>query len=219
MNSPKSSSVKAERRIRAILAESIAVKRAVLASQVAVTARVAAVMAAAIRHGGRVFFFGNGGSAGDSQHLAGELLGRFLKDRQALGGLALTTDSSTLTAVANDYRYADVFARQIEGLGRRGDVAVGITTSGNSPNVLKALARAKALGLTTVALTGHRGGRAAKVADYAIVVPSTSTPRIQESHITLGHALCELVEARCGRSRRWPEGRGAASSARRSRRR
>lgn len=185
----------AQARIRAVLRESIAVKQAVLAGQVAPTARAAAWIAAALRRGGRVFFFGNGGSAGDSQHLAGELLGRFLKDRRALAGLALTTDTSTLTAVANDYSYAEVFARQIEGLGRRGDVAVGITTSGNSPNVLKAFQRAKALGMRTIALTGGTGGQAAKVADLAIVVPSRSTPRIQESHITLGHAICELVES------------------------
>ena len=199
---PKSSSDNARARIRAVLVESILVKQAVLASQVEATARVAAVMIAALRRGGRVFFFGNGGSAGDSQHLAGELLGRFLRDRRALAGVALTTDTSTLTAVANDYGYAAVFARQIEGLGRRGDVAIGITTSGNSPNVLAALRRAKALGLTTVALTGGTGGRAARVADHAIIIPSHSTPRIQEAHITLGHALCELVEAACGRSPR-----------------
>ena len=160
-------------------------------------ARVAAVMIAAIRRGRRIFFFGNGGSAGDAQHLAGELLGRFLYDRPALAGQALTTDTSTITAVANDYSYAEVFARQIAGLGRRGDVAVGITTSGHSPNVLKAFQQAKRLGLITVALTGGTGGAAAKAADYAIIVPSRSTPRIQESHITLGHALCELVEAAC----------------------
>lgn len=188
---PKSSSDK----IRAILRESAAVKSVLAAGpQVAMTARVAAIMVAALRRGGRIFFFGNGGSAGDSQHLAGELLGRFLLERRAMAGLALTTDSSVLTSVANDYHYAEVFARQIEGLGRRGDVAIGLTTSGNSPNVLAAFRRAKALGMTTVAMTGGRGGRAARAAEYAIVVPSTSTPRIQEAHITLGHALCELVE-------------------------
>jgi len=187
-----------------VLYESIAVKQAVLQGQVDATARVAAVIIAAIRRGGRVFFFGNGGSAGDSQHLAGELIGRFLRDRRPLAGLALTTDSSTITAVANDYRYDEVFARQIGALGRRGDVAVGITTSGDSPNVVKALQRAKALGLTTVALTGGRGGRAARAADYGIIVPSRSTPRIQESHITLGHAICELVESACA-------GRGAVA--------
>ena len=197
MSSPKSSLADARARIRAILRESIAVKQAVLESQVAATAEAAAVLIAAIRRGGRVFFFGNGGSAGDAQHLAGELLGRFLYDRRALAGQALTTDTSTITAVANDYSYAEVFARQIAGLGRRGDVAVGITTSGNSPNVLKAFQQAQRLGLITVALTGGTGGAAAKAADYAIIVPSRSTPRIQESHITLGHAICELVEAAC----------------------
>ncbi|MBI4227536.1 MAG: SIS domain-containing protein [Candidatus Omnitrophica bacterium] len=192
-------------RIREVLRESILVKQALLESdQIVAAARVAQVMIAAIRRGGRVFLFGNGGSAGDAQHLAGELLGRFLYDRPALAGQALTTDTSTLTAVANDYSYADIFARQIDGLGRRGDVAIGITTSGNSPNVLKAFARAKRLGLITVALTGGAGGAAAKAADYALIVPSRSTPRIQESHITLGHALCELVESACAPKRKMP---------------
>ena len=199
MSLPKSSSASA--RVRAILAESIAVKQATLATQVEATARVAAVIIAAVRRGRRVFFFGNGGSAGDSQHLAGELLGRFLHDRRALPGQALTTDTSTITAVANDYSYADVFARQIEGLGRPGDVAVGITTSGRSPNVIKALRRARQLGLTTVVLTGGTGRPAASVAHHAIIVPSTHTPRIQEAHITLGHAICELVEAACAPAR------------------
>lgn len=185
-------------RIRAVLAESISVKQALLnSSQIDQAARVADVMIAAIRKGGRIFFFGNGGSAADSQHLAAELLGRFARERRSLPGLALTTDTSTLTAVANDYSYDDVFARQIEGLGRKGDVAVGFTTSGNSRNVLKAFQQAKRQGLTTVVFTGGTGGQAAKLADYAIIIPSHSTPRIQESHITLGHAICELVDAAC----------------------
>jgi len=201
---PKSSSDKtrasarAAARVRAILAESIAVKRATLETQVDATVRAAAAIIDAVRRGHRVFFFGNGGSAGDSQHLAGEMLGRFLQERRALPGHALTTDTSTITAVANDYSFADVFARQIEGLGRPGDVAVGITTSGRSANVVKALKRARALGMTTVVLTGGRGQPAASVAQYAIIVPSSCTPRIQEAHITLGHAICELVELACG---------------------
>ena len=117
--------------------------------------------------------------------------------------------------MANDYGYAEIFARQLEGLGRRGDVAVGITTSGNSSNVVQALQKAKRLGLTTVALTGRGGGKAAKIADYCVIVPSSSTPRIQESHITLGHAICELVEAACGGRAHGPDkGRGAASARR-----
>ncbi|MBI4313279.1 MAG: D-sedoheptulose 7-phosphate isomerase [Candidatus Omnitrophica bacterium] len=198
ISSPKFSSADLQKAVRAVLQESIAVKQAVLKSQVAATARVAAVMIGSIRKGGRVYFFGNGGSAGDSQHLAGEFLGRFLRERKALPGMALTTDGSTLTAVANDYGFEEVFARQIEGLGRRGDVAVGITTSGNSRNVLRAFKVAKSIGMTTVALTGGKGGQAIGVADHSIVVPSHSTPRIQEAHITIGHALCQLVEAAIG---------------------
>ena len=144
--------------------------------------------------GGTLFWCGNGGSAADSQHLAAELVGRFKKNRRALRSIALTTDSSVLTCVANDYSYDDVFARQIEALGRPGDVLVGISTSGNSKNVLRALRVAKEIGLTTIAFLGKDGGVAKGLADQVLVIPSDSTARIQEAHILIGHILCDLIE-------------------------
>lgn len=147
-----------------------------------------------LRTEGKLLFFGNGGSAADAQHLAAEFVGRFVKERRALPAIALTTDSSILTAIGNDYTYERVFARQIEALGRRGDVAIGISTSGNSPNVIEAFRVAATQGLKTIGLAGKNGGRLATVSDMAIVVPSASTARIQECHITVGHLLCELVE-------------------------
>ena len=144
--------------------------------------------------GGKLLIFGNGGSAADAQHLATELVGRFTRERVALPAIALTTDTSILTAVANDYGFDRVFARQIEALGRPGDVAFGISTSGQSPSVLKALDAAGARGLTTVALTGHDGGPIGATAQIHINVPAASTPRVQEVHGTLIHAICELVE-------------------------
>ena len=144
--------------------------------------------------GGRVFFFGNGGSAAEAQHLAAELSGRFLLDRPAYAGLALTVDTSALTAIANDYGYEHVFARQLEGLGRPGDVAVGMTTSGESPNVVAGLRTARAKGMTAIALTGNGGGTVAREADIAIIGPSGPSWKVQEVHLALGHILCELVE-------------------------
>jgi len=147
-----------------------------------------------LRAGGKVLVFGNGGSAADAQHLACELVGRFVKERGALPALALTVDTSILTAVANDYSFKQVFARQIEGLGRPGDVALGISTSGESPNVLAALKAAKARGLKTVALTGRDGGSIGRVADIHVNVPDQNTQRVQEVHQTLIHVICEVVE-------------------------
>ncbi|MCM3879925.1 MAG: D-sedoheptulose 7-phosphate isomerase [Vicinamibacterales bacterium] len=144
--------------------------------------------------GGQLLVFGNGGSALDAQHFASELVGRFSRERRALAAIALTTDTSIITSVANDYSYQRVFARQIEGLGRRGDVAWGISTSGTSPNVLEALTFAKSRGLATVALTGRDGGTIGPAADLHLNVPHAVTARIQEVHRTLIHAVCELVE-------------------------
>jgi len=141
-----------------------------------------------------VFLFGNGGSAADAQHFACELVGRFLRERPALRAEALTCDSSTLTSVANDYGFEAIFARQLEGKASPGDVAVGISTSGNSPSVVKALARAKELGLGTIALTGSGGGGCATNADVLLDVPSDCTPRVQEAHAVIYHVLCELTE-------------------------
>jgi len=157
-------------------------------------ARAAAVITDALNRGGQVLSFGNGGSATDAQHLAAELVGRFLTERRALPAQALTADTAILTAIANDYGYDAVFARQVEAHGRPGDVAVGITTSGASTNVTRALVRARELGMTTVALTGKNGGETGRVVDVHLNVPSESTPRIQEVHRTILHVLCELID-------------------------
>lgn len=152
------------------------------------------LLAQSISSGSTLFWCGNGGSAADSQHLAAELVGRFKKDRRALRSVALTTDTSVLTCVANDYSFDDVFARQIEALGRPSDVLIAISTSGNSENVLRALKVAKEMGLTTIAFLGKDGGTAKGLADHVLVIPSDSTARIQEAHILIGHILCELIE-------------------------
>jgi D-sedoheptulose 7-phosphate isomerase len=159
--------------------------------------RAAAVISAALAGGGKVLSFGNGGSATDAQHLAGELVGRYLKERRGLAAVALTTDAGVLTAVSNDYGFDHVFVRQVEALGRKGDVAVGISTSGASANVTRALGRARELGLVTIALTGKDGGEMKKVADVHLNVPSGSTPRVQEVQRTILHVLCELIEEDC----------------------
>lgn len=144
--------------------------------------------------GHKALFFGNGGSAADAQHLAAEFVGRYLRDRSPLPAVALTVNSSALTAIGNDYGYKQVFARQLEALANPGDVVVAISTSGNSPSVIEAARCAQRLGLTSVALTGATGGRLRDLVDILIAVPSTETPRIQESHILLGHAICDAVE-------------------------
>ncbi|MBK3734744.1 D-sedoheptulose 7-phosphate isomerase [Azospirillum brasilense] len=164
------------------------------AEQADAIAAAATVMIDGLRAGGKVLFCGNGGSAADSQHLAAELTGRYLRDRPPLAAVALTVDTSALTAIANDYSYDEVFARQVRGLGRAGDVLVGISTSGNSRNVVAALEAARALGMRTVGLTGAGGGRMKELCDVCLCVPSSDTPRIQEMHIAAGHMLCELVE-------------------------
>ncbi len=155
---------------------------------------VARRMAETLQRGGKLLFFGNGGSAADAQHLAAEFVNRFLHNRGALAAVALTTDSSALTSIGNDLGFDQVFARQLEALARPGDVVVAISTSGNSPNVLRGVEAARRLGCTSVGLTGGSGGLLATIADEAFVVPSTETPRIQETHITAGHALCAVVE-------------------------
>ena len=151
-----------------------------------------------LSNGGCIFWCGNGGSASDSQHLAAELVGRFKNNRQALRSVALNTDTSVITCVANDFSYDDIFSRQIEALGRKGDVLIGISTSGNSENILRAFKSAKDCGVKTVALLGKGGGKVAGMTDISLVVPSDSTARIQESHILIGHILCELIEEGMG---------------------
>jgi D-sedoheptulose 7-phosphate isomerase len=154
----------------------------------------AAAIVESLRGGGKLLVFGNGGSAADAQHVAAELVGRFERERSGLAAVALTTDASVLTSVGNDYGFDRVFARQVEGLGRRGDVAFGITTSGRSANIVAALASARERGLRTIALTGRDGGPAGQAADVHVNVPSDSTARVQEVHRTLLHAICALVE-------------------------
>lgn len=159
-------------------------------------ARLAEVCIHALSNGGKIVFFGNGGSAADAQHLAAELVVRYRANGRALAALALTTDTSILTACSNDFSYDDIFARQIEALLRPGDVALGISTSGNSPNVLKALEAARTLGGIAAGLSGRDGGQMVGLCDPLIVVPSTVTARIQEMHILVGHALCDILEQR-----------------------
>ncbi len=144
--------------------------------------------------GNKVFFFGNGGSAADAQHFAAEFVNRYIMDRPPLPAIALTTDTSILTSISNDMAFSDIFSRQLKALGKEGDVAVGISTSGNSSNVIKAFEAAKEMGMKTVALAGNDGGVLAKIADISLVVSSSSTPRVQETHILVGHLLCEMVE-------------------------
>lgn len=151
-----------------------------------------------IQGGGKILFFGNGGSAADAQHLATELAVRYIRDRRAIAALALTTDTSALTAIGNDYGFDHLFSRQIEALGKPGDVAIGISTSGNSANVLKGLEAARKAGLKTIGLSGRDGGKMADFCDILLVVPSNTTARIQEMHITLGQMLCGALEKKLG---------------------
>lgn len=154
----------------------------------------------AIQAGYKIILAGNGGSASDAQHIAAEFVGRFVKERLALPAIALTTDTSALTAISNDYGFEQVFARQLSGLGQAGDVFIGISTSGNSPNILAALEVARTKGITSIGLLGRTGGKAKEVADYSLVIPSEVTARIQEMHILVGHLICEYVdEAFCKR--------------------
>ena len=156
--------------------------------------QVAQLIGGAFQAGHKVLLFGNGGSSTDAAHIAAEFVGRYKRERAPLPAIALATDIAAITCIANDDGVDELFARQVRAHGQRGDVAIAISTSGNSPNVLKGVEAAKALGLTTIAWTGGSGGKLADMVDYAFVVPSTLTARIQESHITLGHVLCELIE-------------------------
>ena len=177
------------------LEDSLAIKHDMLKSEcIPQAASAASAMVAALRAGGKVLFFGNGGSSMDAGHLAAELAGRFYCDRPGLAAVSLADGTASMTAIANDYAYAEVFARQVRALGRPGDVAVGLTTSGNSENVVSALTAAREARLTTVVLTGSSGGKAAAAADICIRVPTEDTPRVQEACLHLGHTICEIVE-------------------------
>lgn len=157
-------------------------------------ADVVQLIAQAFREGKKVILFGNGGSAMDASHIAAEFVNRFLMERPPLPALALNTDTAVLTSISNDYDYSQVFSKQLAALGQRGDVVIGISTSGNSPNVIKAMETAKKNGMKTVVFTGGSGGTLAGMADYAFIAPTRATPRIQETHIALGHAICQLVD-------------------------
>jgi D-sedoheptulose 7-phosphate isomerase len=153
------------------------------------------LIADALENGNKILLFGNGGSAAEAQHLAAEFVNRFLMERPPLPAIALSTDSSILTSIGNDYSFSEIFSKQIVALGKEGDIAIGISTSGNSANVIRAIEVAKEMGIETVALTGNDGGDLAKMANYSLIVPSDSTPCIQEVHMAVGHILCEMVEA------------------------
>ena len=174
--------------------ESISVKQRILKDLLPSIEKAAALAADCLQRGNKLLFCGNGGSASDSQHLAAEFVGRYEKERRALPAIALTTDTSILTAVSNDYGYERVFERQVEALGRKGDVLFAISTSGNSKNVLKAVEKARTLGIHTIGFTGGTGGALKTAVDLPIVIPSGKTSRIQESHIMIGHILCECVD-------------------------
>jgi len=176
------------------LRESAELKEAIARSQVEAIRSIAELVINAYRNGGKVVLFGNGGSAADAQHIAAELVGQFLIKRQSFPAIALNTNTSILTAIANDYGYDLIFTRQVEAMVDSGDVVIGISTSGNSPNVVNAIELAKTKGARTVGLTGGSGGKLAEAAELTLIVPSDSTPRIQEAHITIGHIICEIVE-------------------------
>ena len=179
--------------VLSILETSIAIKRDCIENNIDTIIRAADMLASCITTGNKVLIFGNGGSAADAQHLAAEFVNRFQIERPPLAAIALTTDTSILTSIGNDYHFNDIFAKQVEALGRRGDIAWGISTSGNSANVIRAIEAARKIGVTTIGMTG-RGGELAACADLVFSVPSDTTARIQESHITLGHILCDLLE-------------------------
>ena len=181
-----------EAAIKSQIEESIRLNK-YLATEVEILMSIADKLVRGFRRGNKVLLFGNGGSAADAQHIASELAGRFYRDREPLPAIALTTNTSSLTAIANDYGYETVFVRQLQGLVKKGDVVIGISTSGNSSNVLLAIEEAKRRSAVTIAFTG-KGGKLRELADYTLSIPSEDTPRIQEAHITAGHIICYLVE-------------------------
>ncbi len=181
-------------RISAIVAESLDVKRRFFEAHAADIERAAELIARAVNEGGKVLVFGNGGSAADAQHITGELVNRFLQDRRALPAIALTTDGGVLTCIANDTGFENVFARQVEALGAKGDICLAISTSGTSPNIVFACERARTQDIKVIGLLGRDGGTVAALCNLALIVPSNDTQRVQETHNLVGHILCELVE-------------------------
>jgi D-sedoheptulose 7-phosphate isomerase len=185
-----------KQRVDEVVAQSLDLKKRFFAEHAQDLVTLADLIAARVRNGGKVLVFGNGGSAADAQHFAGELVGRFTKEGPPIPALALTTDSSIMTAVGNDYGYEHIFKRQMEAHARPDDIAVGISTSGNSKNVLEAMGVARSRGLLSVGMTGEGGGKLAAMVDHLFAVPSRDTPRIQEAHHLMNHILCELLEER-----------------------
>ena len=181
-------------KIKDKLLESIQIKEELMRTCINQIIKISDCVINCLKKGKKIFLFGNGGSAADCQPLAAEFVGRFQKDKKALAAIALTTDSSILTSLANDYGYEVIFSKQIEALGNKGDVAIGISTSGRAKNVIHAIKQSKQLGLETIALTGHDGGGLAKASNISLIVPSKVTARIQEAHITIGHIICEIAE-------------------------
>jgi D-sedoheptulose 7-phosphate isomerase len=177
-----------------IFKESSRVKEAFINENLSKLINIIDVLTAALKLGNKILLFGNGGSAADAQHIAAEFINRFLIERPPLPAIALTTDTSVITSIGNDYDFSEIFSKQIRAIGQPGDVAWGISTSGNSANVMKGLEMAKKMGLVTVAFTGKDGGNIAKIVDFSVNVSSSNTARIQETHITAGHAICELVD-------------------------
>ncbi|HOU36230.1 MAG TPA: D-sedoheptulose 7-phosphate isomerase [Candidatus Omnitrophota bacterium] len=180
--------------IKDILLQSIQIKEDLLHTRIDQIIDLSNMVIESLKKGGKVMLFGNGGSASDSQHIAAELVGRYQKDRQGLPAIALTTNTSILTAIANDYGYEAVFAKQVEALGEKNDIVIGISTSGKAKNVAAGIKQAKKMGIKTIVFTGGDGGEIAKMADVSLVVPSKVTARIQEAHIAVGHIICEVVE-------------------------
>lgn len=180
--------------IKKAFEESAEVKLSFVKKNIKTISSVVDIIVDTFHEGNKIMIFGNGGSAADAQHIAAEFVNRFMIERPPLPALALTTDTSVITSIGNDYNYDQVFLKQIKALGKEGDIAWGISTSGNSPNVIKALKAANSMGIKTIGLTGKDGGKMAKMVDYLLNVESSSTPRIQETHITLAHVICELVD-------------------------
>lgn len=192
----RGTSLKMKNYLKKEISASIETKQKILSDEALLDAigKTAMLCVQAYKNGKKTLLAGNGGSAADAQHIAAELVGRYGFDRPSIPSLALTTDTSNLTAIGNDYGYDKVFSRQLEGMGNEGDIFFGISTSGNSQNVINAFESAKAKEITTVALVGKDGGKMAQMADIAIIAPSNATPRIQESHILIGHIICDIIE-------------------------
>ncbi|MHA1410571.1 MAG: D-sedoheptulose-7-phosphate isomerase [Candidatus Odinarchaeia archaeon] len=176
------------------LEESISVKKAIIENLIEDISLAIEKILECIKNNNKILVFGNGGSAADAQHIAAELIGKFKKDRKALPAIALTTDTSILTSVGNDYEFENIFSRQIEGLAKKGDILLGISTSGNSLNVIEAFQKGKEIECFSIALLGKDGGATKDICDLPIIIPSFETPRIQEAHITIGHIICEAIE-------------------------